>query len=72
MKDKQTGQKVILSDKDMELIKRIQTGNVPDPDFNDYAVSKLTHHSYQLAEYFYNTVLFMYGLLDFMFFHDII
>ncbi len=39
VKDKQTGQNVILSDKDVELINRIQSGKIPDPEFEDFAVS---------------------------------
>lgn len=38
VKDKQTGQNVILSEKDVELIDRIQSGHIPDSGFQQYAV----------------------------------
>lgn len=39
IKDPQTGQDVILSEADIELITRIQKQKVPDATFNEYAVS---------------------------------
>lgn len=39
VKDPQTGQNVILSDADIELIKRINAKKIPDASFDDYAVS---------------------------------
>lgn len=38
VKDPQTGQDVILSDADIDLIKRINSQRIPDADFNDYTV----------------------------------
>ncbi|KAL0279462.1 UNVERIFIED_CONTAM: hypothetical protein PYX00_001011 [Menopon gallinae] len=37
VKDSQTGQDVVLSDADVELIERMQAGKIPDKDFNEYA-----------------------------------
>ncbi|XP_014273878.1 ribosome biogenesis protein BOP1 homolog [Halyomorpha halys] len=37
VKDPQTGQDVVLSDKDIELIKRIESHKIPDKDYDDYA-----------------------------------
>jgi len=34
VKDKQTGQNVVLSDGDLELIQRLQSGKVPESDYN--------------------------------------
>ena len=34
--DKSTGRKIILTDKDIDLIQRIRRGDVPDPNFNPY------------------------------------
>lgn len=39
VKDPQTGQDVVLSDADIELIKRINSRRNPDGDFDDYTVS---------------------------------
>jgi hypothetical protein len=39
VKDKQTGQNVVLSDKDFELIQRLQSGKIPDADYDAFAVS---------------------------------
>lgn len=39
VKDPQTGQDVILSDADIELIKRINAKRIPDANYDDYAVS---------------------------------
>lgn len=39
VKDPQTGQDVILSDADIELIKRINSRRIPDSNFDDYTVS---------------------------------
>lgn len=39
VKDPQTGQDVILSEADIDLIKRINSRRVPDANFDDYAVS---------------------------------
>lgn len=41
VRDPQTGQEVILSDADIELIKRINSRQIPDAGFNEYAVSDL-------------------------------
>lgn len=38
VKDPQTGQDVILSEADIDLIKRINSQRIPDADFDDYAV----------------------------------
>lgn len=40
IKDYQTGQDVLLSEADIELITRIQKQRVPDAQFDEYAVSK--------------------------------
>lgn len=37
VKDPQTGQEVILTDEDIELIKRINSQKIPDKNFNEYA-----------------------------------
>lgn len=39
VKDIQTGQDVVLSDKDVALIRRIQAQKIPDETFDEYAVS---------------------------------
>lgn len=39
VKDPQTGQDVVLSDEDVNLIKRINGQRLPDANFDDYAVS---------------------------------
>lgn len=39
VKDPQTGQEVVLSDRDVELIRRLQSGKTPDASFDDFAVS---------------------------------
>lgn len=41
VRDRQTGADVVLSDKDVELIHRIEASKIPDATFNDYAVSIL-------------------------------
>ena len=38
VRDKQTGQDVVLSDKDVELIHRLESSKIPDSAFNEYAV----------------------------------
>ncbi|ODM96933.1 Ribosome biogenesis protein BOP1 [Orchesella cincta] len=37
VKDLQTGQNVVLSDKDLEFVKRIQSGKIPDSNFDNFA-----------------------------------
>lgn len=39
VKDPQTGQEVVLSEADIELIKRINSQRIPDGQYDDYAVS---------------------------------
>lgn len=39
VKDPQTGQQVVLSEADIDVIKRINTGRVPDGSYNQYEVS---------------------------------
>lgn len=39
VKDPQTGQDVVLSSEDIEIIKRIKEGKIPDVSFDDHAVS---------------------------------
>lgn len=39
VKDPQTGQDVVLTDEDIQLIKRIQSQKIPDATFDEYAVS---------------------------------
>lgn len=36
VKDPQTGQEIVLTDADIELIKRINSGRVPNPEHNEY------------------------------------
>lgn len=38
VKDPQTGQDVVLSEEDIQLIKRIRSQKVPDVSFDEYAV----------------------------------
>lgn len=38
VRDLQTGQDVVLSDKDVELIQRIESSKIPDSTYEDYAV----------------------------------
>lgn len=44
VKDKQTGKDVILSDKDVELIHRIESSKIPDGTFDAYAVCFTIFH----------------------------
>lgn len=39
VKDKQTGQDIVISESDIELIKRINSQRIPDDQYDDYAVS---------------------------------
>lgn len=39
VKDPQSGQNVVLSDEDINLIKRIKAQKNPDGEFDEYAVS---------------------------------
>lgn len=39
VKDPQTGQDVILSDKDVDQIRRLESQKIPDETFEEYAVS---------------------------------
>lgn len=39
VKDSQTGQNVILSNNDIDLIQRMQSGKIPDSTYDEYAVS---------------------------------
>lgn len=39
VKDPQTGQDVVLSQEDIQLIQRIQAQKIPDVSFDEYAVS---------------------------------
>ncbi len=41
MRDKQTGEDVILSDKDVELIHRLENSKIPDSAFDEYVVSEI-------------------------------
>lgn len=45
VKDPQTGQEVILSDADIELIKRINSRRIPEANFDDYTVCKWNYFS---------------------------
>lgn len=38
VRDLQTGQDVVLSDKDVELIQRIESSKIPDSTYEEYAV----------------------------------
>lgn len=44
VKDPQTGQSVILSEEDIELIKRIQSQRVPNVQFNEYEVCLIHYY----------------------------
>lgn len=57
VKDPQTGQDVILSDADIDLIKRINSQRIPDADFDDYTVRILAID--------FDTIVFMW--CDFIF-----
>lgn len=39
VKDPQTGQEVVLSEEDIDLIRRIKAQKIPDGAFDEYAVS---------------------------------
>jgi len=39
VRDPQTGQDVVLSDADVDIIQRLQAHKIPDADFDDAAVS---------------------------------
>lgn len=38
VKDSQTGQNVVLSDKDVDFVKRLQSGKIPDANFETFEV----------------------------------
>lgn len=40
VKDMQTGQDIVISEADIELIKRINSQRIPDDQYNEYAVSE--------------------------------
>lgn len=40
VRDLQTGQDVVLSDKDVELIQRIESSKIPDSTYEEYAVRR--------------------------------
>lgn len=40
VKDPQTGQDVVLSEEDIKLIKRVRAQQIPDVNFDEYAVSQ--------------------------------
>lgn len=42
VKDPQTGQEVVLSEADIDLIKRINSQRIPDADYDDYAVKMIS------------------------------
>lgn len=42
VKDPQTGQDVVLSEDDIQVIQRLKAGKIPDVSFDEYAVSKHT------------------------------
>lgn len=42
VRDKQTGQDVVLSDKDVEIIHRLEASKIPDSAFNEYAVNNFS------------------------------
>lgn len=42
VRDLQTGQDVVLSDKDVELIQRIESSKIPDSTYEEYGVEKLS------------------------------
>lgn len=50
MRDPQTGQDVVLSDADVDIIQRLQAQKIPDAKFDDAAVS--TFHICNLIIYF--------------------
>lgn len=51
VKDPQTGQDVILSEADIDLIKRINARKIPDASFNEYEVSILGFFFWLLKNY---------------------
>lgn len=40
VKDAQTGQDIVISEADIELIKRINSQKIPDANYDDYTVNK--------------------------------
>lgn len=59
VKDPQTGQDVILSEADIDLIKRINSHRIPDADFDDYAVRVFTWNLIQFSQRI-NSVIFSF------------
>lgn len=49
MLDKQTGQNVRLSDKDVDVVKRLMTNRVPDAEYNMYQ-PWIDHFSYKVMD----------------------
>lgn len=47
--DKQTGQNVRLSDKDVDVVKRLMSNRVPDADYNMYEPF-IDHFSYKVMD----------------------
>lgn len=45
MRDLQTGQDVVLSDKDVELIQRIESSKIPDSTYEEYAVNHFVNYN---------------------------
>lgn len=48
VKDPQTGQNVVLSEEDINLIKRIKAQKIPDETFDEYAVSIIVLKTYEI------------------------
>jgi hypothetical protein len=46
VRDPQTGQDVVLSDADVDIIQRLQAQKIPDANFDDAAVSTLIFSTY--------------------------
>lgn len=56
VRDLQTGQDVVLSDKDVELIQRIESSKIPDSTYEEYGVEQLLYKMF----YVFNLKLIYY------------
>lgn len=68
VKDPQTGQDVVLSDEDVQLIRRIRSQKIPDISFDEYAVR--IYFNFNLFSthptFFINFYLQFFSALDWM------
>lgn len=53
VKDPQTGQNVVLSEEDIDLITRIQKRKIPDSQFDEYAVNFIFFFNFYISNKFY-------------------